>query len=57
MKRWPLWHVLHSLDGREDVKEFSEDDASQGLKPVDGLTDEHQHVGRGRLVTVSQELQ
>ena len=48
--------LLDGLDGREGLEHALDDERTQLLEALDGLADEHQHVGRRRLVLVAQEL-
>ena len=49
-------NLLHSLNGREDIEEFGDDENTQNLKSVDGLTYEHQYISSCSLIGVSQKL-
>lgn len=48
--------LLHGFDGGEDFLQFADDESSQRIKPLDGLSHKHQDIQCCQLVLISQEL-
>lgn len=49
-------YSLDCLDGRENLQQFTDDEFTQRLKSLNGLSDKHKHVSGCQLILVAEEL-